>query len=189
MVAGGWPASGSTPLTTTEIYDVATGMFAPGPDMITPRFPDTATFTLLADGRVFVYGGTFQYGRAGPEMYDPTTNTFQSHQLISDFSTLYQSATRLADGRILLGSGIMYGKYEYDNEDQMNAIYDPVSDTLHQYLNLPGGVALHHTATLLADDTVLLAGGYHSFRPIRQPLPIFLTRRMVIQPAARYIHS
>jgi hypothetical protein len=67
------------------------------------------------------------------------------------------------DGRVLLCSGIQYGLsgfgwIQYPNNHGVYTIYDPSSDNLAQGWSMPNA-ALHNTATLLADGTVLVAGG------------------------------
>ena len=72
--------SGSTisylDLSTTEIYDPATGTWRPGPNMPEPRVGHRAT--LLPDGRLLILGGTFTLQRA---LMEP------SHALLLDVET------------------------------------------------------------------------------------------------------
>lgn len=58
---------------SAELFDPATGTFTSSGSMTTPRSAHTAT--LLADGRVFIAGGS--HGRLGStEIYDPSTGAF-----------------------------------------------------------------------------------------------------------------
>ena len=56
MVAiGGVGATTTEPLATSEIYDPLTNKWLPGPEISVGRFEHTAT--LLADGRILIFGG------------------------------------------------------------------------------------------------------------------------------------
>jgi hypothetical protein len=102
LVAGGYYASTETvaTLASAEIYDPATGKFAPTGSMSVPR--DCPTATLLLDGRVLLASGE------SGELYDPATGTFGpaapfNRMTESPYTYTYgQVAVRLADGRVLL---------------------------------------------------------------------------------------
>lgn len=127
--------------------------------MSTKRASHTAT-TLL-DGRILLVGG-FAEGEvslASAELYDPDTGTFGPAIAMSDART-FHDATLLADGRILVTGGDPKG-WGYGGPFLASAeIYDikvgafvatgPMLDKL-----------TNHTATVLPDGRVLIAGGYN----------------------------
>ncbi|HSD25852.1 MAG TPA: kelch repeat-containing protein [Vicinamibacteria bacterium] len=88
------------------------------------------------------------------ERYDPAQGVFflVAYGPVNHGSGL--TATRLADGRILIVGG-QYGDVSVATVE----IYDPVSNTLSPTGSLSGPRAFH-TATLLPDGRVLVAGGH-----------------------------
>lgn len=115
----------------------------------------TAAATLL-DGRVLVSnggGGALAQTRAG--LFDPLTETWAvadpSRSLIGAGTRLGQVSVRLPDGKVLMTGNFCCPGTEAH-------IYDPVTDTIHPVQNM----VIHrqqHTLTVLADGTVLAAGG------------------------------
>jgi hypothetical protein len=110
----------------------------------------------LADGRVLVAGGGAYTATA--ELYDPATNRWTPTGSMSvdryDFT-----ATVLRDGRVLVVGG--YSLSSVGRSTELAEMYDPVTGrwTLTGSLRTP---RRNHTATLLADGTVLVAGGFNA---------------------------
>jgi WD40 repeat protein len=104
LVTGG--TDGTNDLASAEIYDPKTGTFAATGSMKDARVYQTAA--LLSDGRVLVAGGGADYTNgiflASAELYDPKTGTFSVTGSMIEART-YQTASVLADGRVLVTGG------------------------------------------------------------------------------------
>ena len=160
LVAGGVGSSGAD-LAYAELYDPATGRFSPTGSMARPRSGQTAT--LLVDGRVLIVGGTENLGvqkakaaLASAELYDTKTGTFVATGSMLTGRFMGQTATLLKDGDILVAGG----NADYLGEQSLASaeLYDPKTGTFHK----TGSMAEArdgHTATLLQDGRVLIAGG------------------------------
>jgi hypothetical protein len=140
---------GSTPTKAAALFDEGAGTFTAIASMSAGRRFHTAT--LLASGKVLVFGGRiFAWGPEG-EVFDPATNTFASASaqptaLGSDEGT--HTATLLASGKVLLTSG-----------DTANAlIYDPGASSFAPTGSL-GAARASADAVRLASGKVLVAGG------------------------------
>ena len=169
LIAGGQD-SGGTVLSSAELYDPATGTFTLTGKMHVARVQHSAT--LLSSGKVLLVGGTSQSGRA--ELFDPTSGLFSaSGSLIQARS--YHTATLLPNGNVLIlggsqsippiGGGAAPAPVSLDYAE----IYDPAKGVFHTAGKLL--VARDsHSATLLANGAVLVAGGYsHGFDSDAQP--------------------
>lgn len=164
LVTGGWSGDLRTPrdsAATTEIYDPATERWMRAAAMNFPHAYHTAT--LLADGRVLVFGGNGTTDvNPAVEVYDPATDTWR---VASAPVHAYRnhSATLLADGRVLFAGGngtivnIWYAPDSGGAQD-VAEVYDPVADTWS-----PAGqlkvARLMHGAARLPDGRVMIMGG------------------------------
>ena len=158
------PINGSSPVAPTPGPSIAPttaptygphGTFVPTGSMSVGR--DSATATLLSDGRVLVAGGEGYDAATSAELYNPTTGTFSptgSMTVGRDSAT----ATLLLDGRVLIVGGWEWAAKDSRAESASAELYDPKIGTFTQTGSLPE--ARHFaTATRLVDGRVLLAGG------------------------------
>ncbi len=117
------------------------------------------TATLLADGRVLVGGGTDYADQplASVTLYDPATGTFSQTGSMGTARAFF-TATLLPDRHVLVAGG---GPPQYGHPGPdlaTSELYDPKSGTF-----TPTGSMTttreDHSATLLRDGRVLIAGG------------------------------
>jgi hypothetical protein len=150
-----------------ELYDPATGRFSSAGNTLAP-IGEGATATLLLDGRVLITGGDARSPRIAPdatanvtlepeptaaaEFFDPATGKFTSAGSMLT-ARAYHTATRLADGRVLLTGGTTSTLITPSAE-----IYDPSNGTFRSTGSLHTGRE-NHAAALLSDGRVLVAGG------------------------------
>lgn len=153
LVAGGRGAG--APLQLAEIYDPVTATWSPAAPMHEVRYWCTAT--RLADGRVLVAGGLKSDASAFEEVeiYDPVADTWASAAPMIDARARH-TATLLADGRVLVAGGV--GLWNDTGALATAELFEPV----HGFWTPAGKMAAprgQHSATLLADGRVLIAGG------------------------------
>ncbi len=129
------------------------------------------TATTLTDGTVLVAGGENAGSRPGfDELYDPVRNVSSpimqlSYGLYSLTATLFKSGPKA--GQVLIAGGSINPPLATDKNvcDAQPAFapiagfYDPVEMTESLAENLPLSARARHTATLLANGTVLVTGG------------------------------
>jgi hypothetical protein len=175
LISGGF---GETPTTssTAEVYDAGSGVSGPASPLAASRTYHSAN--LLSDGRVVLLGGT---DSETAEIWDPASGTSHLAGSLTDYRANH-TATTLADGSVLItggydGTGLPDGRVlligggagEAWGEGQGVAvavaeIWDPVSMTF-----APAGSLIEprmwHTATLLPDGRVLVAGGVPAGEP------------------------
>ncbi|WP_437927350.1 kelch repeat-containing protein [Sorangium sp. So ce291] len=158
LVVGGLGFDAS--LASAEAFDPASGVWLRTGTMGTPRAWHTGT--LLKDGRVLVTGGFYEHDEmvehlASAEVLDPASGTWSPVGSMLAVRGKH-TATRLKDGRVLVAGG----SYDHDGVDEKLAsaeLFDPVSGTWSRCRPMLTARA-EHTATLLDDGRVLVAGGY-----------------------------
>ena len=158
LLAGGVGAGGSSSSTldSAELYDPITRTFGATSAMSTPRLG--AASVRLNDGRVFMAGGedASKTSVASVELYNPVAGTWTL--------TSPMKADRVNPTATLLGNGkvLVVGGYQGNSDCCALAsaeLYDPLTGTFSE----TGSMATarrNHTATLLEDGKVLIAGGY-----------------------------
>ena len=159
LVAGGFgPIGGGylAFLNSAETYDSSTGTFASTGSMTDARQSFTAT--LLATGKVLVAGGFGGIGTStigSAELYDPASATFSPTGSMNA-TRAEATATLLPNGKVLIVGGIS-GGYSFIPTATAE-LYDPSTGTF----TLTGSMSVPrfgHTATLLSNGNVLVAGG------------------------------
>jgi hypothetical protein len=155
---------------TAETFDATTKRFTTTTGtMVARRAMHTATLITTGPlaGDVLIVGGCCDQNERGlktSELYDPKSKTFKATGSLQ-VGRMDQTATVLEDGRILIVGGTdRSGSYNGISEAE---IYDPANGTFSFAGTLKEG-RQGHTATLLQNGQVLIAGGWNGNNdPIR----------------------
>lgn len=144
----------------TELYNPATATWSPTGPLNFPRMDHRAT--LLPSGKLLVSGGANEFGYprgypAAAELFDPSTGSWMATGVMTTPRVMH-TATLLPNGKVLAAGGYYYGNgpvYIPDAE-----IYDPAKGTWTAVRPL-ATARYKHSATLLRNGKVLVAGGYN----------------------------
>jgi hypothetical protein len=156
--------AGGSLVASAEIYDPVTETFVSIGNNALPRAGHTAT--VLPSGDVLIVGGQNGQGKAlaEAELYNPATNTFRNTGWMAE-PRVGHTATLLPNGKVLVTGGaasaaLGIGQILLGSRGQASAeIYDPLTETFTPAAGMSTG-RIGHTATLLPDGTVLIAGGF-----------------------------
>jgi hypothetical protein len=172
LIAGGFDASSPNdePTASAESFDPTPQTFTATGDMQVGRVFHTATLLCdssaitCSDPRVLIAGG--ESGGAQPgltsmlqtaELYDPVTGTFTSTGDLLAPRTRH-TATLLGNGKVLIAGGSTLVQVSPASLAAGAELFDPGTGTFSATgsLNVPRNF---HTATLLQNGKVLIAGG------------------------------
>jgi hypothetical protein len=160
LIAGGVNASGA--VQSVEVYNPATQQFTLVGNMSNARYNHTAT--LLQDGRVLLCGGQDTSGNvwASCDAYNPTTNSLNDGVATLNAARALHTAVLLRDGTVWFAGGwnpAAAGTFLTTTER-----FYPATNSFSVAAPLNQARAWH-TATVMGDGRVLVAGGFNGVDP------------------------
>jgi hypothetical protein len=155
LITGGY--NSTEYLTSAEVYDPATDTFSSTGSMATARHSHTST--MLLDGRLLIAGGFNRVDSNtfldSTELYDVETGVFSASGRMSSLRA-FHTATRLESGKVLVTGG---NRAQNTSTVLSSAeLYDPLTDSFDPTGDM-NVRRYNHSATLLFDGKVLIAGG------------------------------
>lgn len=168
LIAGGYDSLQQAYLDSLELYDPSGNTLKPLPTKLkSPRSAHSAT--LLKDGTVLLVGGVcgLSCTITDDELYDPATGTTKAVSHAGD-PPVSHAAVQLLGGRVLITG-------DTAKSGAVKAVaYDPSGGGAWDMLPDMNHGRHQHTATLLADGSVLVVGGKTgSWSPITKELERF----------------
>jgi hypothetical protein len=130
------------------LYDPASDTWSATGNLVAPV--SNATATLLSNGKVLVVAGSIA------QLYDPVSGTWSATGGLAT-ARYAHTATLLSSGKVLVAGGSNGPTLEAGLSSA--ELYDPVAGTWSSTGSLITA-RYSHTATLLPNGTVLMAGGY-----------------------------
>ncbi len=151
LIAGGSQTTGpgtARSLKSCEIYDSATGLFTAAGEMSIVR--STFSLSLLLDDRILAVGS---FSSTICDIFDPQTGLWSEAGAALNTRRRHMHTVALGNGRILFIGGLIPAI------TRSVEIYDPVSGTF-AFADSMNAPRYAHSATLLQDGRILVAGGY-----------------------------
>lgn len=155
FVAGG--SDGTYYTSSAEVYDPAAGTTTMlGASLSKGRLRHTAD--LLPSGKVLIVGGYcgITCTIASDDLYDPATDTMAPISHLGDPPAFHASAV-LKDGRVLVSGGMT--DLATGKGTEKAAAFTTSGGGMWQQLPVMASARYRHTATTLADGSVLVVGG------------------------------
>jgi len=156
LAAGGHQQTPATiGLASAEIFDPGTGTWTPTGSLGMAREHHTAT--ILPNGKVLVAGGT-SFGAGlftSTELYDPAAGTWSATGSLGS-ARVFHVTMQIQDGSVLVAGG--FYPYPWSQYRANTERYDPATGTWTPAYG-QGSAREGHTATLLPNGKVLVAGG------------------------------
>ncbi len=153
------PTTGSitcTALASAEIYDPQAGTFTLTGSLNTARY--NAAAVQLANGQILVVGGSDEYNPLNSaEIYNPSTASFTTSSGGLNTPRSSPAATLLNSGLVLISGGSTCESATCPTNTA--EVYDPNANTFQYTSGNMNAYRVDHTATLLTNSQVLLAGG------------------------------
>jgi Galactose oxidase, central domain len=166
LIAGGTDSAGN-PTNTAEVFDPSTGeTTATHNNMSSPRAFHSAT--LLGDNTVLIAGGMTDNVAdltTSADIYDPVANTFTATgamiEALGAHAAVLLTTGTLA-GQVLISGGFTGGSSALLASQNVFA-YDPIGKMFNFTSSSMNSARAFHTATVLANGQVLVAGGFSAF--------------------------
>lgn len=156
LVSGGFGAT-SLAIATAEIYNPSTAVWTAATAMRTARSSPTAT--LLNNGKVLVSGGQTSLALptsiASAELFDPAANSWTAVSSLTTGRSVH-TATLLPSGKVLVVGGLNTAASA--SSIAVAELFDPATNTWSSAGSM-ATARYAHTATLLSNGKVLIAGG------------------------------
>jgi hypothetical protein len=160
LIAGG--SDGQDAQSGVELYNPSDGTYTASSQTLAQN-TTLHVAALLSTGKVLIAGGTNGWSDtyySNAVLYDPVADSFSASGGMLGTARAGSRAVTLNDGRILIAGG-----EDVNGVDNAADLYYPVAVSPHSadtFTQVAGGMTsprLYHTATLLANGKVLVAGG------------------------------
>jgi uncharacterized protein YjdB len=162
LIGGGQTCTTATScsaLSSAEIYDPGAGTFSAAGSMTAARFGASAV--LLNSGQVLIAGGFDGTNLpATVEIYNPSFNGFAGNGAQLNIPRFDATATLLNNGKVLLAGGSTCNLPGCPTNAA--EVYDPVTNAVSAVAGGMNVSRFEHTATLLTNGQVVIAGGFSS---------------------------
>lgn len=153
LLMGGQNSTTLAYLSSTELYDPATGLFTLGASMSTPRL--AAMSTTLSTGAILICGGLNGAFIQTSEIYDPVTSSFLT---VGSMAAPRQGGAivTLKNGKVLVAGGQTTSSVIVATAE----LFDPTTQTWTT-TGAMGTARLNPSYSILPNGNVLVSGGFN----------------------------